>query len=428
MRATSRPFWIASLCCVLWPAVPAAAEVVTLKALEQLALQNRPALAAGSARTRAAHAEIERVEGAYYPALSLEAQSSLSPGRELVEVDEDVVVQGARTIGNSEAFAPRLRNELDLELRSNLYDFGRTSAAIDAGRAQHASAQAEEEAARTAIVLAVRAAYLGWLGQSELLAIAEQTAADAERSSLRVHALIAEGARPQAELSVARADEMLAKLELERARGAQRAARLALEHAVGGKLAKNAEPDRALLEASAAAPAAGGDDAALRALALKQRAARADARRIDRADAPVLGGVLAAGVRQQGEDVFPNYAVGLSFSLPLLDGGISAAAAAAARARADALAADLEAERTRRRDARERAALDRENARSQLATATALLEVATQRAHEVEQGYELGALGIEPVAQARALLRRAQTEMLHAKLAYAEAELRLSSR
>jgi outer membrane protein TolC len=322
-----------------------------------------------------------------------------------------------------------VRSELALELKSHLYDFGRTRAAVDAGRAQHASAQAEEEAARQAIVLSVRATYLVWLGQSELLAIAEQATAEAERRSQRVQALIDEGARPKAELSIARADEMLARLELERARGAQRTARLQLEHAVGSKLAATAEPDRTLLEPEAAPASTGtGDDATLRALALKQHAARADARRRERADAPLLVGALSAGVHAQDDDVFPGYAVGLSFSLPLLDGGSSDAAADAARARADALGAELEAERGQRRNERERAALDRDNARTELQTATALLAVVTQRVSEAEQSYELGASGLEPVAQARALLRRAQTEVVHAKLACAEAELRLSSR
>jgi len=434
MRATSTLFGLAPLCWLLLAAAPASADVVKLDSLERLAVQNRPALAASSARTRAARAELEQARGAYYPTLSLEAQSSLGPGRELVTVaDADTgdewLVQGTRSIDEygGKAFVPSVRSELDLRLQSNLYDFGRTSAAVDAGRAQHASAQAEEEAARQAIVWSVRAAYLAWLGQSELLAIGEDAAAEAERRSQRVQALIAEGARPPAELSIARADEMLAKLELERARGALRAARLQLEHTVGSKLAAAAEPDRALLEPEAATVAPGtADDATLRALALKQRAARADARRRERADAPILAGALSAGVRAQDADIFPGYGVGLSFSLPLLDGGGTEAGADAARARAEALAAELESERGERRNDRERAALDRDNARAQLQTADALLAVVTQRVSEAEQSYELGASGLEPLAQARALLRRAQTELVHAKLALAEAQLRLS--
>jgi outer membrane protein TolC len=433
---------VGALLLALVCAQSATAEVVTLQALEQRALQNRPALAAGSARTRAARAQIEQAESAYYPTLSLQAQSGVGPGRDLFPIDvscdpEDldcvrtgddiVLIPGAREINDSSAFLPSVRSELDLELKSSLYDFGRTRAAVEAGRAQHASAQAEEDAARHAIVLAVRGAYLAWLGQSELLAIAESAATDAERRSQRVQSLIEEGARPKAELSIARAEEMLAKLELQRARGALAAARLGVEHAVGSRLGAAAEPDRALLQSSAEAPHA-GDDAALRALALRLRAASADARRLERADAPLLAGALSAGVRAQDEHVFPAYAVGLSFSLPLLDGGGADAAADAARARAGAIAAELQAERERRRNDRDRAELDRDNARAQLETASALLEVVTQRVSEAEQSYELGATGLEPVAQARALLRRAQTEVVHARLAQAEAALRLSPR
>src|SRR5262249_7863829 len=133
------------------------------------------------------------------------------------------------------AFAPRWQNQLDLGLDVPIYDFGRTRAAIDAGHAHFASAEAQERATRGAIVQAVRAAYLAWLNASELHAIAAQAATDSESRRARVEALIDEGARPHAELTPARADEMLAKLELERARGELDAAKLELDHAVGQK-------------------------------------------------------------------------------------------------------------------------------------------------------------------------------------------------
>jgi outer membrane protein TolC len=411
---------------------PARADVVSLPELTQRALAARPGLAAGSARTRAARHELERAQSAYHPRLSLEAQSSIGPGRELIELEDDdgntFLVQGARPFGERGTFTPVVRNELGLELRGNVYDFGRTSTAVDAGRAAHASAQADEDVAREAVVQAVQSAYLVWLGQHALQGLAEQTADDAAQRRARVQALIDEGARPAAELSIARTDEMLAALELERARGELRAAKLALEHVVGSPLAPDAEPDASLLDADDSEPQASTADATLRALALKHQAATAEARRLERADAPLLAGAISAGLRSQDIKVFPGYGVGLSFSMPLLDGGGSEAQAQAARARADAIAAELEDQRQGQQHTRARAQLDRDNALARLSTAEALLEVVRQRVRDAEQAYELGASGLEALADARSLLRRAESEVVHAKLARASAALRLRAR
>lgn len=422
-------------CAVLFLALSpglARAEVVTLTALEALALKSRPTLDAGAARARATEAEIDKASSARYPTIGLEANTSLAPGRALIEIQDpktgiDYLVPGTRKLSDSGSFKPLFRNDLSVELNANLYDFGRSNAAIEASRAQHASAQAEEEATRIAIVRNVRGAYLAWLAQSELYAIAERGAKDAEGRRSRVEALIGEGVRPNADLSPARADEMLAKLELERSRGDLRAAAFDLELAVGSPLPHDAEPDRSLLQ-SDLAPAPPPEDPALRVLELQQHAASAFARAQENAHNPLLTGNAAAGVRTQAGSVFPVYAVGVGVALPLWDGGVTSASGDAARAHA----AEIEARVRERQQARagevERARIDADNAGSRLQTASALLEVAEQRTHEVEQAYELGVASIDQLAQARSLLRRAQTEIVLARIARAEAALRLAAR
>jgi outer membrane protein len=427
--------WLVSFlvigCFVLWPRV-GFAEIVRLSQLEQLALQNRPALAADAARERAAQAEIDKAQSGYYPRLALQLGSTLAPARQLVHVldsrdNSAYLVQGSRELGQAGAFDPQLRHELGLQLDGNLYDFGRTSAALDAGRARHASAEAEEEATRALIVRTVRGAYLLWLSASELHAIAVQAAADAESRRARVEALIGEGVRPKADLSVARADEMLAKLELERAHGELRVARLTLGQAVGREVADTAEPDRALLLADLPVEPAKSDPS-LRALELQQQAASASARAQENTKAPLLSGNLLAGLNAQGVTLFPAYAVGLRFSLPLWDGGSASAGASAARAHAEELGALARQHEQERNGVIERARLDAANAVARLQTAQALLEVCEQRVSEAEQSYELGSGGLDQLAQARGLLRRAKTEVALARVGRAEAALRVAGR
>jgi len=449
----------------------ARADVVTLSALERVALGDREALQADRAAAKAASADIDKAESAYMPVIALNAGVNMAPGRKLVEIDvdpstdEDIyLLSGARTLEQDGAFDPQTRSEIELELKGNLYDFGRTRAAIEASRARGTAAAAERDVTTQAILDAVRTGYLGWLGSHELLAFASQGAGDATSRRTRVQALIAEGVRPAADLTPAQADEALATLELERARGNLRAARLALEQAVGTALPDGAEPDRGVLdryaplppaatgagattaaEAATAIAAAGtrpnasthggagaSEDPAAAALALQASAARAGARAAERADAPVLSAALSAGVNvgftTTREDdsklsAFPGYAAGIGLTVPLWDGGSSHASAGAAYARAAELDARSRAQRALERDRRARAALDGENAVRLLRAASALQAVCEQRLREVEQAYELGAGGIDPIAQARGALRRAQSEVVLARLARVQAML-----
>jgi outer membrane protein TolC len=410
-------------------AATARAEVVTLAALERVALQERSLLAADAARARAARADVDRAKSSYHPSFELQAQSSLSPGRKLITVEDvegdSYLVQGARGLDDSGAFEPQLRNDLSLEVRANLYDFGRTSSAVAATRAREAAAEADADRTRDVIVRAVRTAYLGWLAASELQQLAAQSAAEAKARQMRVEALIAEGARPAADSSPARADALLVELELERAFGDLRSARLLLEQAVGKPLAETAEPDHTMLDFAMNAPET-TRSASLRVLERQHEAAHKQARAHDKSDAPVLAGSATGGLRVQGETPFPAYGVGLSFTLPLWDGGASSASARAARARADELSALIREREESERNERQRAQLEAQNAQARLEAAQALLEVCSQRLQEAEQSYELGAGGIEALGQARSMLRRATTEVVLAKLARARARLGLS--
>jgi outer membrane protein TolC len=423
------------------------ADVVTLETVEKLALHERAPLHADAAASRAARADVDKAERAYLPNLGLNADATIAPGSDLIDyTDVDgtkYLVQGARKLGQSHAFDPHVRSDLELQLKGNLYDFGRTSSAITASRARSAAVAAERDVTSHTILEAVRVSYLRWLGSFELLTLAAQSASDAGTRRTRVQALITEGMRPAADLTPAQADEALAALELERARGNLRAARLALEHAAGTALPDGAEPDRTLLErhaatTSAATPSAPSDihtpaapaasavgDPVAHALALQAAAANASARAAEHADAPALSAGASAGVHAQNLTPFPSYSVGVGLSIPLWDGGISDASADSARAHASELTARGRAQSQSERERRARAALDGENAAGLMRAALELQSICDKRLHEAEQAYELGAAGIEPIAQARSGLRHAQTEVVLARLAAVEAALAL---
>ena len=316
-----------------------------------------------------------------------------------------------------------MRNSVMLETQANLYDFGRTSAAIKAGRAAQTAASSQGAVTREQLVGQVRSAYLAWLSAFSVQRIAAQAARDAEAMRARIAAYVSEGVRPRAELAPADAEALLSKLEAERAQGDLEQARLALEYAVAGPLPESAEPDLGELEQTQL-PQAPEESALSRTLTLQRSAAQNTALMHQRERAPILGAVGSAGVRGQAYSVFPTYALGVTFSWPLWDGGIAAADADAARAQAAGFDAQLRQEQQRAAHDRKEADLQASHANTRLELATALLATAEAHAREAQEAYELGVQDQSHVSQARTLLRRAHTEVLLAKVARTEARLR----
>lgn len=425
------------------------AEVIELAELEKRALEKHALLTMSALRERAASAEIRQAESAYKPRIGLNVDANAAPGRALRKLpgqlpgQDDFYVQGVPSLGREnlgQAFLPRPRVGAGVQFDAYLYDFGRTEAAVAVGRAKKRAAEADGELSRKQIIAMVRGAYLGWLSAELIYAIAAKASADATQRSARVAALIEEGARPRTDFAPVDADRLLSELERERAEGELENARLTLEASVGEPLPEAAEPDPGLLEldASMRAPE---PDPALRVLAQQRLGLEASARLSRKQRAPLLSTTLSAGVYGQltqtakqdepgewnyGFSAFPAYSLGLSLTVPLWDGGETKAAAEAAEARAAELGLQSESSERERQQELVRAHADVEHAQKRHAMAEQLRVVCTTRVSDAEAGYELGAMQFDQVQQARALLRRAETEVVLAQVARAEAILRVA--
>lgn len=437
LKRRVRALWVA-----VWvSALPhaAQAEVVTLRELERKALEDHLLGAKHQARLNGADADIGRAAAAFYPQIGARAETSAQPGRFLVEVcrrgspisnrnqcaqEDTYLVSGARTIEEDQAFRPQLRHGLDVTATGRIYDFGRTRSAVEAGKVSRSAVVAERAADEESVVHTVRTAYLNWLSAYELARVTEAAALDAQSRRDRVAALIEQGVRPRAELSTVQSDALLTSLELARARADLDSARLALEEAVGAALPADAEPDLTLLDTGRGLPSEPGPSALERVLERQRAAARAMERTYKKDRLPHFGLALSAGVRVQAGNVFPLYSGALYFSAPLWDGGLTKAAIASARAEVDALDAELKLQLTQKEQAHRRASQEATHALASLSIAEELAELAEKRLTDAQAGYEAGVNGIEAIAEARALSRRAQTEVLLSKVSYARARLR----
>jgi outer membrane protein len=422
--------------------------IVTLEALEQQALASRQSLSAQQARLRRAAAEVERRRSAYHPSITLGSDVSFSPGGTLERVaglDLDparaILVQGTREIGDRNAFAAQARYGATLDISMSLYDFGRTALAVDAALAEQAAARADGRATRRQVLDDVRAAYLAWLSATEVAANSEQALADAQARHKRVADLVAAGVKAAADVSPMASDEALARLEASRSRADVESARIMLDAAIGGGLPADAEPDRRVLQIGPPpSPTAGGTsessaDAAVDALERQRDAARATASMYERQHAPVIGADAQVGVRAQNpiaggglSGVLPIYRISLSLSFALWDGGSASANANVARAQAEELAARSHEISQARQTARNRAETDAAAAQERLRIARELLALSDRRVREAEERYEEAAGSIEAIAEANAVRRRANAEIVLAEIAAARARYTLQDR
>ncbi|HSU40634.1 MAG TPA: TolC family protein, partial [Polyangiaceae bacterium] len=196
--------------------------------------------------------------------------------------------------------------------------------------------------------------------------------------------------------------------------------------ATGAPLAKNAEPDESLLDRQPPpAPVSNRADVAL--LERRRDAAAAAANAHGHPFAPVLGVGLDAGLKGQGYTPFPLYDVGLTLSVPLLDGGLESANAAQATSQANDFAAQAREAKRKVTIQEQRSRLALERASRRLELAQALVAAADEQVKHAEDQHELGGVTFDAVVQARMQAERARLEVLTARLEHARAVLDLSS-
>jgi outer membrane protein TolC len=256
---------------------------------------------------------------------------------------------------------------------------------------------------------------------------ARRALADAEQRRTLVEGRIQDGVRPPADAVAVQRFEAAARLEEAELRGARDAAREELALAVGAALPAAAEPDFSLLDRTPKRSASARSQPELDALRRKREAALATARVHDRGWYPILAAEGEAGVHAQSDQVFPAYQLGLSLSMPLWDGGMQRARAELARA--EAMELSVQARQAEHSLSSRQSSLKRafDNASERVTLADQVRALSAQELRNAEERYTLGRGSIEALLDARAALTRADSTLLLARLARAEAALGLAA-
>lgn len=401
---------------------------VHLAELETRAQAAGPRQRANDARLQNARARIAAARAAYSPTLNLVTDASLTPGQRIVTIG-GYNVSASFPLGKSDAsdaFMPAARYGAMLDLRSNLYDFGRTSAAVDAAEAEARAEQADQQTGRAESVRDVRAGYVRWATAQALWTIAQRTQLAAAESLARTRAAIEEGARPAADRTAAESSEGFAQLELERAAAELESARTDLGFIAARDLPMSAIPADDVLNAVPIEPGPSlGQKAQVDALREQKAAAQALARAHDHALTPVLSANAQAGMQGLNDKVFPVYRVGVSLLVPLWDGGSEAALRAQAQARAAQLGAQAEELERAQARAQARSRSLKGQADRRIAVADKLLAICRTRVSQLEAASPLGAASYLELADARNAAARAETELVLAQALRAQVLLGL---
>jgi len=356
-----------------WGAAPEAsqASTLTLEKCLQLAFDHHPDIVSSGWQVLRSQSQVEVAKSSLRPTLGVSGSAS-------------------STGGNG-------RTASDVSVRQLLTDGGKTRAAI-AGASYDLSA-VKKEAARTwqERAYAVKEAFFGLLRSREGAAVAVETAVLYETQLKQAQAFYKAGSSAKIDVTAAEVNLSQARLELAKARSAAAVSLAVLENAVGTRLPdRNAAlevPPEASLEVPPLEGAIGealsnrpdlsaGEDRILSA----RETLKATAKGLNPSIS--LGG--GWGFSDSSSGWSDEWTTSLSLSVPLYDGGATAARTEASRADLEMSRSDLEKQRNSVRLEAETALLELETASEQVKTAETALVQAEENLKLAQGRYRVG--------------------------------------
>jgi len=403
-------------------AIALVAERLSLRTLIDLALANNPELAAGAFERDAAAARAQGAEAARLPRVTVEGGYTA--------YGDDARLVAAHANGELGAFGSQILNA-DVVLRVPLYTGGRLVAELNAAQLLEAASSQRLSRSKSDLIFNVSSLYYAQLAQIRLIG-ALVASRDVLASQLqRVQALVNE--RKAAKVDALRTEVKLADVRqrLLREQNGLDILRRTLLNLLGED---TGERQIVLVDALQKPALDARPLAVLTQLALAQRAdiqaaqteldaqnARIAAARAG--NAPTLNLLAAAGGRklygisQQpvgSDSQDTTYRIGLSFDMPLFDGGRTAARVAEESAKLAALQARFDKLRLQVRLEIETAYTALTSALERLASTEQLAALAAENLHIEQEKYALSRGTLFDVLDAQSALTEAQATHIRA--------------
>ena len=308
-----------------------AAEPLTLDEAIRTAMENHPEVIEARENLHGAEARTGRALANYYPQINFAAD--WSKGRSFLTAQEDIRPTEVYSAG--------------LYLKQTIYDFGRTSGAVDAARSTRGAADHALTVTRQDLALRARSAfYLLLASEKQVVAVREAVKAR-EDVYRQAQEFFNQGIRAKIDVARAEAAFFAAKTSLIRVENNREIARIELANAMG----QASLGERPLVEPSPPAlsslPERGSSQqealrnrAELQQLAALKAAASGNLKSAKSSYLPVLSGTASIGYADQ--EFLPTgnvWGVGLNLTVPLFSGFSSVAEVREATATTNAIEA-----------------------------------------------------------------------------------------
>lgn len=288
-----------------------AAPSLSLDEALATALKNHPQLIAAKENLNAAEARTGQALAKYYPQISIAAdwnrdRSFFGPLGRVVQTEV-----------NTEA----------LYLRQNIYDFGRTSGAVEAARNAREAAAETVAVTRQDLVFRVRTAYYLLLAAEKQVAATRETARARDEVYLQALEFFNQGIRAKVDVARAEANLYAARTALIRAENNREIAKVELANAIGipelGEC-QLVEPVTAAspgLDESAMVQGAIGSRPEMKQLDALKSVATANLKTAKSGYFPILSGTASIGYADRNFPPGDNvWGVGLNLTVPLFSG------------------------------------------------------------------------------------------------------------
>lgn len=409
-------FWAAAaFFCTAW-AMPArgneAIRVLTLDDCLSLAEQNHPDLAGSDAKNAAERWRLSQAA-----------------------VEERVQVAGAAsaTLSDREGASSVTSWSTGLTASLKVFDSNRTKHAVEAQRANLSAAEAEGRRTRLQVRAGVKTAYMNLLLAGEVRGQRKESMDSYERHLERAKVYYETGLKPKSDVTKAEVNLGNAQLALAEAESSEEVARATLLNAVGVdsvgpfqvRAAKRSLPEAAEGTAETLALKHRQDYAAAE---LRTLAGRSEARSAARASSPSLS--LRGGYGASGTDLSSlesEWNVGLSLSVPIVDGGAAAAQIGVTREQIRSLEATRETLRQSILLEVRKAVLNIRNARERIRIADLTVAQAEENYTLAEGRYQTGVGDSLELSDALLALTEARLSAYRARYDLQVAQIALES-
>jgi outer membrane protein len=395
---------------------------LTLDDCLRLATDHHPLLAAAAAGVTAANEAVGEARAPYWPEVDLSMGYHRWQNRAFLP--NGLVIPGLPT---PEIVGPLNDWTGGLYSQVTLFDFGERRAGLDAAQDRWKSAQAESDAARGDIRLAVQSAFFGLAAAQDLAGVAERNLKRTESHLALAQARHAAGAVPQADVLRVQAEVASAQLQLISSRSRVRTAAGQLNTSMG----RPAELPLAIAPPAVdSLPSVATDiEAAVRQAIASRPELKAEQLQVDAARTGVEGARAARAPKLRADGSYgvndttflpetKQWQVGLSVDLPIFDAG--SRAHRVARSKAD-LAREQATYDNRLLQIRQEvwaAVTELERARDSIAANETNVRASEESLRVERERYQNGAALITDLLDTQTALASAEASLAEARWSY----------